>query len=150
MKRHKSLFLLSHDHQHGLALALNLKYSKKPLSSSFDEEISLLKQELADKYENLLRIHFSKEEKYLVPGFEENDLMKQMLEEHKKLEGLYNKIVNDTEGWTFGQQRDKLNLFGDLLEMHIRFEERELFPMIEKSLSEEQLEEIGEKLRQAG
>ena len=147
MKRHKSLFPLSHDHQHGLALALKLKYPKKPLSSSPEDEISLLKNELADKYENVLRKHFSKEEQYLVPGFEENDLMKQMLEEHKKLEELYNKIVKDTEGWTPTEQRDKLNLFGELLDLHIRFEERELFPMIEESLSEEQLEELGEKLR---
>jgi hemerythrin-like domain-containing protein len=146
MKRHKSLFPLSHDHQHGLALALKLKYPKKPLSSANEEEISLLKQELADKYENVLRKHFSKEEQYLVPGFEDNDLMKQMLDEHKKLEGLYNKIVNNTEGWTPTEQRDKLNLFGELLDLHIRFEERELFPMIEKSMSEEQLEKLGKKL----
>ena len=148
MKRHKSLFSLSHDHQHGLALALKLKYPKKPLSSSGKEEISSLKSELADKYENVLRKHFHKEEQYLVPGFKENKLMKQMLMEHKKLEGLYNKIVNDTEGWTPEQQREKLNLFGELLDLHIRFEERELFPMIEKLLSEEQLEELGRKLEE--
>jgi hemerythrin-like domain-containing protein len=147
MKRHKSLLPLSHDHQHGLALALRLKYTKKPLSSSPEEEISLLKNELTDKYENVLRKHFLLEEKYLAPGFEENELIKQMLFEHKKLEGLYNKLVNGTEKWTLRQQRDKLNLFGELLDLHIRFEERELFPMIEKSLSEEQLKELGEKQR---
>jgi len=146
MKRHKSLFPLSHDHQHGLALALKLKYPKRRLSSSSIDQIFALKQELTDKYENVLKVHFSKEEQYLVPGFEENKLMKQMLEEHKKLEGLYNKIVNDTEGWTPEQQREKLNLFGELLDLHIRFEERELFPMIENTLSEEQLEELGKKL----
>lgn len=146
MKRHKSLIVLSHDHQHALALALKLKYSKKPLSSSHEEEISLLKNELADKFENVLRGHFSLEEKCLVPGFEENELMKQMLYEHKKLGGLYNKIVNNTENWTLREQRDKLNLFGELLDLHIRFEERELFPMIEKELSEEELIKLGKKL----
>ncbi len=146
MKRHKSLISLSHDHQHGLALALRLKYSKKPLSSSPEEEISMLKKELADKYEKVLRKHFSTEEKFLVPGFEENELIKQMLYEHRKLEGLYNKIVNGTEKWTLRQQRDKLNLFGELLDLHIRFEERELFPMIEKTLSEEELMKLGKKL----
>ena len=147
MKRHKSLFSLSHEHQHGLALALKLKYPKRQLSSSNEAEISELKSELADKYENILRKHFRKEERYLVPGFEDNNLMKQMLGEHIKLEGLYNKIVSNSEGWKLEQQRDKLNLFGELLDLHIRFEERELFPMIEESLSEEQLEELGEKLR---
>lgn len=146
MKRHKSLVSLSHDHQHALALALKLKYSKKPLSSSPEEEISLLKNELADKFENVLRGHFRTEEKYLVPGFEKNELMLRMIDEHRKLEGLYNKLINNTEKWTLRQQREKLNLFGELLDMHIRFEERELFLMIEKELSEEQLNELGEKL----
>jgi hemerythrin-like domain-containing protein len=146
MKRHKSLFSLSHEHQHGLALALKLKYPKRQLSSSNEAEISELKSELADKYENILRKHFRKEERYLVPGFEDNNLMKQMLGEHIKLEGLYNKIVSNSEGWKLEQQRDMLNLFGELLDLHIRFEERELFPMIEKSLSEEQLEELGKML----
>lgn len=146
MKRHQSLFPLSHDHQHGLALALKLKYPKKPFSSSGEEEISSLKSELANKYENVLRKHFRKEEQYLVPGFEDNNLMIRMLYEHKKLVGLYDKIINDTEGWTQEQQRGKMNLFGELLDLHIRFEERELFPMIEKSLNEEQLEELGKKL----
>lgn len=146
MKRHKSLFPLSYDHQHGLALALKLKYPKKPLSSSNEEEITAFKSELKDKYENILRMHFRKEEQYLVPGFEDNNLMIRMLYEHKKLEGLYDKIINDTEGWTPEQQRDRLNLFGELLDLHIRFEERELFSMIENTLSEEQLEELGKKL----
>ena len=148
MKRHKSLFSLSHEHQHGLAFVLKLKYPKRQLSSSNEAEISELKSELADKYENILRKHFRKEEQYLVPGFEENKLMKQMLGEHIKLEGLYNKIVSNSEGWKLEQQRDKLNLFGELLDLHIRFEERELFPMIEKSLSEEQLEELGKMLKE--
>ena len=148
MKRHKSLFSLSHEHQHGLAFALKLKYPKRQLSSSNEAEISELKSELADKYENILRKHFRKEERYLVPGFEDNNLMKQMLGEHIKLEGLYNKIVSNSVGWTLEQQRDMLNLFGELLDLHIRFEERELFPMIEKSLSEEQLEELGKKLKE--
>ena len=69
-----------------------------------------------------------------------------MLYEHRKLEGLYNKIVNGTEKWTLRQQRDKLNLFGELLDLHIRFEERELFPMIENELSEEELIKLGKKL----
>ena len=148
MKRHKSLISLSHDHQHALSLAFKLKYSKKPLSSSPEEEISVLKNELTGKYENVLRPHFSLEEKYLVPGFEENELMKQMLDEHKKLEGLYNKIINPAEKLTLRQKREKLNLFGELLELHIRFEERELFPMIEASLSDEQLEKLGRKLNE--
>ncbi len=146
MKRHKSLFPLSHDHQHGLALALKLKYSKQPLSSSLKEEVRILRNELIDKFENDLKKHFSLEETYLVPLFPQNDLIGRMLDDHKKLEEFYVKIYKKTEKWSFRQFRVKLNSFGDLLEQHIRFEERELFPMIEESLTEEQLKILGEKL----
>ncbi len=146
MKRHQSLRILSHDHQHGLALSLKLKYSKQPLSSSPEEEVNLLKGFLADKFEAELRKHFALEEKYLPVLFPENDLLNRMLEEHRKLEGLYNKALANPENWDSGQQREKLNLFGELLELHIRFEERELFPMIERNLSEEQLSVLGQNL----
>jgi hemerythrin-like domain-containing protein len=148
MKRHKSLYPLSHDHQHGLALALKLKYPKRQLSSSIEVEIHSLRNEMADKYENVLKKHFRKEEQYLIPGFEDNNLMIRMLFEHKMLEGLYNKIISNSKGWKPEQQREKLNLFGELLDLHIRFEERELFSMIENTLSEEQLEELGKKLKE--
>jgi len=69
-----------------------------------------------------------------------------MLDEHKKLEGLYLKLTQNPENWNTQQQREKLNLFGELLDLHIRFEERELFPMIEENLSEEELKKLGEKL----
>lgn len=146
MKRHKSLYFLSHDHQHGLALSLKLKYSKQPLSSSLKEEVRILRNELIDKFENDLSKHFNQEETYLAPLFPDNELIVRMLDDHKKLEEFYNKIYTKTEKWSFRQFREKLNLFGDLLEKHIRFEERELFPMIEQNLTEEELTRLGENL----
>ena len=146
MKRHKALYNLSHEHQHALALALKLKYPKKPLSSIPEEEVPLLSKELTDVFENVLRKHFANEEKCLVPGFEMNELMRRMLEEHVKLVGLYRKITDNPEKWDSKTLRDKLSLFGELLELHIRFEERELFPMIEETLTEEELVELGKKL----
>ena len=146
MKRHKSLKVLSNDHQHGLVLSLKLKYSKQPISSSLKEEVRILRNELIDKFENDLSKHFKLEEIYLAPLFPENDMIARMLNEHKKLEDFYSKIYTKSEKWSFRQFREKLNLFGELLEMHIRFEERELFPMIEKNLTDDQLKTLGENL----
>lgn len=146
MKRHKSLYVLSNDHQHGLVLSLKLKYSKQPISSSLKEEVRILRNELIDKFDNDLSKHFKLEETYLVPLFPENELIGRMLDEHKKLEDFYGKIYSKAEKWSFRQFREKLNLFGELLEQHIRFEERELFPMIEQNLTEEQLKTLGENL----
>jgi hemerythrin-like domain-containing protein len=147
LKRHKALYRLSHDHQHGLVLALKLKYKKNPTSSSLELEVGKLKQELIQRFENDLRIHFKMEESCFKPLFKRNELLQRMHDEHKKLEVLYNKISLNTEGWNTEQQREKLNLFGELLDFHIRFEERELFPMIENLLTEEQLKTMGEKLQ---
>ncbi len=147
MKRHKSLLSLSHDHQHVLSLALKLKYSKKPLSSSLKEEVRILRNELIEKFENDLIKHFKLEETYLVPLFPENEMINRMLDEHKRLEEFYSKIYKKTEKWSFRQFREKLNLFGELLDLHIRFEERELFPMIEETLNEQQLLELEKKLQ---
>jgi len=147
MKRHKSLNILSHDHQHSLALSLKLKYNKKPLSSSLKEEVRILRNELIDMFENKLNKHFKQEETFLVPLFPQNDMIARMLDEHKKLEEFFSKIYTKTEKWSFRQFREKLNLFGEMLEQHIRFEERELFPMIEQSLTEEQLITLGENLQ---
>lgn len=105
-----------------------------------------MRNELIDKFENDISKHFKLEETYLVPLFPENDLIGRMLDEHKKLEEFYIKIYTKTEKWSFRQFREKLNLFGELLEQHIRFEERELFPMIEKNLTDEQLKLLGENL----
>jgi hemerythrin-like domain-containing protein len=147
MKRHKALYNLSHEHQHALAFALKLKYPRKPLSSILEEEVPLLSKELTDIFENVLKRHFANEERCLVPGFEQNELMKRMLEEHVKLAGLYRKISDNPEKWDLKTTRDKLSLFGELLELHIRFEERELFPMIEETLSEDELSKLGEQLK---
>jgi hemerythrin-like domain-containing protein len=147
MKRHKALYPLSHEHQQALVLARNFKYPKKPLSSTFEEQVKDLSRELTDAFEKLLRAHFANEERCLVPLFEQNKLINQMLEEHKKLEGLYIKIADNPDKWDMKTMRDKINLFGELLDLHIRFEERELFPMIEQTLTEEELGVLGNKLK---
>jgi hemerythrin-like domain-containing protein len=147
MKRHKSLNVLTNDHQHRLVLSLKLKYSKHPISSSLKEEVRILRNEIIDKFENDLSRHFKLEETYLAPLFPDNELIDLMMNEHKKLEEFYNKIYSKSEKWSFRQFREKLNTFGDILEQYIRFEESELFPMIEQNLTEEQLKTLGENLK---
>ena len=45
---------------------------------------------------------------------------------------------------------DDLRELGIVLERHVRYEERELFPAIERDLSEEDLNALGEALERAG
>ena len=141
MKRHKALITLSSDHQNGLAVSNKLKYSYKPTSSEIPPSSpEQLKELLLKFFREHLHEHFEIEEKILAPYFPENDMMQRMLNEHVML----NKMISEIESVPAG--RDTLNDFGKMLEAHIRFEERELFPMIEKNLSEEQLDEIEKQI----
>lgn len=141
MERHKSLISLSSDHHHGLSFAQKLKFGYKPSSSS-DSEISAdEKKEMVLKFsDDYLHRHFRVEEDIIAPYLPDNDLIKKMIDEHIKIyELLYIIEVRDPDN-------ELLNMFGEKLEAHIRFEERELFPMLEKTLSAEQLDEIGKKI----
>ena len=142
MKRHKSLILLSSDHHNGLAIAQKLKYGYKPSSSKESiPDVKEKKEMLLDFFRDHLQIHFEKEEKILAPYFTANELMDRMIEEHIRIyEMIFEIDMNKPDN-------DKLNEFGEMLEAHIRFEERQLFPMIEESLTEEQLEEIEKKMK---
>lgn len=143
MERHKSLISLSNDHHHGLSIAQKLKYGYKP-SSSKDAEINTdEKKELVLKFsDEYLHKHFRLEEDIIVPYLPENELIKRMLDEHIKIyELLYIIEVRDPDD-------ELLNHFAEKLEAHIRFEERELFPMLQQTLTEEQLNEIGKKMEE--
>jgi hemerythrin-like domain-containing protein len=138
MKRHSSLALLSSDHQHGLVVAKLLK----SVHNTEDFGLKDIKDKLIKFYKSELLNHFAEEEKYLVPPLRDNPLIKRMCEEHSVLKSLYELIIAGND-----KLRENLISLGDFLDSHIRFEERELFPMIEKSLPEEELAEIGRKIR---
>ncbi|MEO8514449.1 MAG: hemerythrin domain-containing protein [Ignavibacteria bacterium] len=137
MKRHSSLALLSSDHQHGLVIARLLQLAGKVEISG----LKGLKDKLIAFYQSDLEIHFAKEEKYLVPPLKETQLIKKMCADHLQIKKLFNMISASDNNLS-----DNIISFGNFLDSHIRFEERELFPMIEKTLSEKQLEQIGRNI----
>ncbi len=90
-------------------------------------------------FENHLLPHFEIEEKYLFPVLDEgNELIQKALAEHRRLKRL------------FKDKEDLVKSLGSIekeLELHIRFEERELFNEIQKNATEEELAVIFEKHR---
>ncbi len=82
------------------------------------------------EFENKLQSHFQLEEKSLLPlltGVEHRPLVERTLAEHQNLRGLLNGL----------QQNDGVALatFGRDLAGHVRFEERELFPILDALLA---------------
>lgn len=89
-----------------------------------------------------IKPHFFQEEKILLPFMEKDHAMaKQLLREHEYIRELILNIDKEPD------THDLIRL-ANLLEAHIRFEERELFGYLEELLSEIQLKDIFEKLEQ--
>lgn len=147
MKRHPSLYPLSHDHHQGLILAQQLKKGVpqyKGMPSTLQEK----KDYTIQFYNNELKNHFAEEEEILFPAVKSKNvvvdkLIAEVISEHRKMETL----IRDLE--KTDQLENVLNELGHLLEKHIRKEERELFMEIEKVLSEDELRVISEKISQS-
>lgn len=129
MKRHEALVQLSRDHHFGLLLCWKLKEGLK-------REISV---ERMEKYIGLfylqnLKPHFKEEEEtiFKVLG-EEHPLIKEAISQHRT----FHKMIEN--GF---ENLEQIETFRALLELHIRTEEREIFPEIEKQATDEQLENI--------
>ena len=131
LKRHKALQPLSRDHHHGLLLSWKIR-------SGFSKKIEpeRIKTYADWFFETHLIPHFKLEEKYVFTLLDaDNDLVKQALAEHRRLIRLF-KTEDDIE--------KSLSKIEEELELHIRFEERILFPQIQKVATEVELALIAE------
>jgi hemerythrin-like domain-containing protein len=140
MKRHQQLQSLSREHHNGLLASLLLK---KGIAKNADPDT--MAAFIVDFWKNDLAIHFEKEETVLLPAlrytsFDEN-LKECLLKEHKLLRSHVHALQHKEPTVLL------INDFAELLEQHIRFEERIFFPEAEKKLTEEQLQQIGEQLK---
>jgi len=134
MKRIPELHKLSADHHLGLVLARRALIAAEGKSRHSPSEVW---DEIDRKFRSELEPHFRIEEKYLVPPMEamgELELVARLNEEHKALREI---VVNRS-----ARSLSLLREFGEILERHIRFEERELFETAEKLLPTELFKEI--------
>ncbi len=144
--RHASLIRLSHDHHHGLALALRCRKQSlgqlKPLGSA---GLHKRAAEVIELYQTQLLTHFRAEEEILFPLMRESvpesaAVVDELLAQHEQLRQMLSQLEVDS-----GLAKTIFDL-GDLLERHIRKEERELFPLFEKRIETAQAEAIGAQL----
>lgn len=136
LKRNENLIALSREHHFGLLFCWKLRQGIKKAISM--ERMRLF---VAHFWENHLSNHFRKEEQALF-NVGENSLYNEAETEHSEIKDLVDKIVaND------GVQEDDYANLANVVEQHIRFEERTLFPSIEQSLSEQDLNKIGAQLK---
>jgi len=136
MKRDANLIPLSRQHFRALVLCMRIHRKRAPRS--------VLQQEMLALYADDVRFHFQAEEKYLFPAARRLPavaaLVRELLAEHKKLGRAFAAARRRTLKGT------ELTRFADLLEAHIRKEERRLFEQCQKRMSEEELGEIGTRM----
>ncbi|WP_431135189.1 hemerythrin domain-containing protein [Psychroserpens mesophilus] len=128
-KRHKALQPLSREHHHGLLLSWKIR-------TGFNKNIEPERMRTYANwfFENHLIPHFEIEEAHIFPILKpDHELIKRALAEHRRLKRLFSETENDTK---------TLSKIEEELEKHIRFEERVLFPEIQKVATETQLKQI--------
>lgn len=134
MKRFPELRRLSDDHHQGLVLA---RRARQTAAGTGGHSVEGVWAEVARRFRAEFEPHFRVEETTLAPALSaagEAELVAKLHADHAALRAL----VAAQAG------RDGLKEFGDRMEQHIRFEERELFEAAQAKLSPEVLSKIRE------
>ena len=133
MKRVPELRELSDDHHTGLVLARRCKQAARPDSESSPEVVW---KQVLEAFASHLNPHFQIEEQHLLPALEaigEASLADRIRQDHRALRAL-----RDSEA----PSRSRILHFGELLESHIRFEERQVFELTQDRLPARALKAI--------
>ena len=134
MKRTAELAPLSRDHHVALAHALTLRRAS-------EEDVAAVVATFLAFLVTDGRAHFALEEELLAPQVPDDhaDLVTRMRVEHEE-------ILRRAEALGRCPDVAAAGELGDLLTRHVRFEERELFPLLERRLSAPRLLELGHDL----
>lgn len=130
IKRNEFIQPISREHHHGLLLCWKIKEGLKKKI-----ELTRIKKYADWFYQNHLIPHFKLEEKTIYTFLDnENDWIKNAIAHHRKLTSLFESEVSE----------DNLQQIVELLQKHIRFEERTLFNEIQKVATTAQLQSIAD------
>jgi len=141
-RRHESLIPLSREHHYGLMLCLRIH---RGITLHGDDEtwVRAKAAQAAEFFATNLVAHFRAEEEALFPAMRDfagaSELLSELISDHRELEQLAARLC----ARSVARLAEALARFADLLEAHIRKEERELFPLYEKEASAELAAKVG-------
>ena len=150
MKRHPAFTPLSREHHHTLILAQSIK-SGAPSFRGMAVTDEGKRVEVIQHYKEHLRDHFRKEENILSGcrslSAQIDKLIAEIFDEHREVQQKINELIaGEHSGNETKDIANTLDSLGNLLEKHIRKEERELFGLLQEKLSEEKLKQIAAEL----
>jgi hemerythrin-like domain-containing protein len=139
MKRSDALAPLSRDHHVALEVALRLRRANA-------DDVGLATARFADYWQRAGRRHFEIEEELLLPalpagGQRWDDAVARVLAEHADIRARAERLAaTDVE---------PARALGELLQAHVRFEERTLFALLERGLPQVALAALGAAVERA-
>jgi hemerythrin-like domain-containing protein len=142
VKRHPGLIPLSRDHHNGLVQAVRLRRA----ASDGDASARLAAaREFGEFFRNEERVHLRDEEEELFPLLlrhvsAQPGPLHEARVQHVQLEGFARKL--DIAVAAGIVDRETLDVAGELLDAHIRLEERQLFPLIEELVPDGELRRL--------
>jgi hemerythrin-like domain-containing protein len=142
MKRHPALIPLSRDHHDGLVQAARLRRAAADGDASARLAAA---REFVEFFRNDERVHLRDEEEELFPLLlrhvqSEPAPLREARVQHLQLEGLARTLEIAVAAGSADQ--DTLDAAGELLDAHIRLEERQLFPLIEELVPDDELRRL--------
>jgi hemerythrin-like domain-containing protein len=143
MKRSRELRPLSSEHHQALLIAFQLKkgLAGHPEAAGAPKDLPGLLA-LARRFdEQLFRAHARAEEELLGTWLTAAD-MARLRADHAEL----SRLLEAARSTRAVEQRAHLSAYADLLDRHVRWEERELFPYAEENVDEASLARIGGEL----
>lgn len=137
IKRSEHIVILSREHHGGLLFCWKIRQGLKKQTDT-----NRMQQYVAYFWDSHLAPHFREEEEHL---FEKanDDLCRKAMQQHQEIKALINQVKSSLPS------PDLLTQLADSVDAHIRYEERELFPHLEKVLDEQELRRIGAALAQS-
>jgi hemerythrin-like domain-containing protein len=141
MRRDASLVPLSHQHQHALALCVQIDRSLA--AGITPDALATLCTTIVRHFDSERRQHFEVEERVLFPVMSVFETTRHMTDdligEHRTLETLRDRLSHTPAP-------SEVATFSQLLRSHVRKEEGELFEAAQQLLSPEELADLGRKL----
>ena len=143
MKRHPALIPLSRDHHTGLVQAVRLRRA----AAAGDASVRLAAaRDFVEFFRNDERVHLRDEEEKLFPLLlrhvrSQPAPLREARLQHMQLEGFARELEFAVAAGVV--DRETLAAVGGLVDAHIRVEERQLFPLIEELVPDDELRRLG-------
>jgi iron-sulfur cluster repair protein YtfE (RIC family) len=142
MLRDKNLVPLSQQHQHALALCVRI--GKAFAEAGESPDVHPWEEEIVKQFDAEIAFHFVAEEKFVFPEAKKYDELLDLVDELRIEHTLIRRNVERARNRQFAVT--DLQVFSATLSEHIRKEERQLFEALQRLLTIQQMEVLGEAM----